>query len=119
MHAGESGLAELTERDSFVGLEALEPDAEIELMAAAGQADTILKGVEISGNGEIAAIVAAREAELGLRVRGGATTYDDCADWAAEKKSGNAGSGSTGSGLPGEEIAGAGKAKSRGVSDAK
>ena len=117
LHAGERRLAELTQRDGFVGLEALEPNAEIDLMSSAGEADTILKRVEIPRDGETAAIVAPSQAELRLRVGGGATANNDCSDGTAEKKSGDARCGSTGSGFAGKEVPGARKAKSRGVKE--
>src|SRR5258708_13002966 len=42
LHAGERRLAELTQRNGFVGLEALEPNAESDLMSPSGQAHTLL-----------------------------------------------------------------------------
>ena len=66
--AAEGGLAVLAERDVFVGLKLLEPGAKAELVAAVCERDAIFVGVEIAGDAEIAAVVAAGEADAGLWV---------------------------------------------------
>jgi hypothetical protein len=64
----ECSLSVLAESQSLVGLKRLEPHAQTELMWAARKSRTILKGVQISVDSEIASIVAARQPQLRLRV---------------------------------------------------
>ena len=116
--AAEGGLAVLAERDVFVGLELLEPGAEAELMAAARERDAIFVGVQIARDPEVAAVVAAGEADAGLRIRSSAATDDDGADGEAGEESGNGCGGSAGRGFTGEEVAGARVADARGVEQA-
>ena len=66
--AGKRCLPELAERQSFVRLEGLKPSAKSELMASPRQRYTVLQGEEISGDGEVASIIAAGQADLGLGV---------------------------------------------------
>ncbi len=84
-------------------------------MASVGQGYAIFVGVEVSGDAEVAAVVAAGEAEGGLWVGGGAAADDHGADRTAEEKAGDGGGGSAGGGLTCEEIAGTGKADTCGV----
>src|SRR5262249_51624390 len=76
-------------------------------------------GIEVAGDAEIAAVVAAGEADTGLRIRSGAATDHGCADGKACEKTGHAGSGSAGSWLTGEEVACAGVADARRVEKAR
>src|ERR1700676_637909 len=86
-------------------------------MAAMGVGDAILEGVKVARDGEVAAIVAAGEAELRLRIRSGASAYHYGTDGMTLEKSGDIDRGSAGSGLAGEKIAGAGVAEARGVDE--
>ena len=64
---------------------------------------------------KIAAVVAAGEADGGLRIRRRAAADHDRADGVSGEKTGNARGGSAGRWFAGEEIAGAGIADARGV----
>src|SRR6202011_3825881 len=85
------------------------------LMPSVRQCQAIFIGVKISGDAQVAAIVAAGDADGSLGVGGSAAPNDHGADGVAEKKTGDAGRGSAGGGFSGEEVAGAGKAEARGV----
>ena len=84
LDACERCLAELAEGEGFVGLEGLEPQAEIELVTAFDERDAVLNGVEIARDGEIAAIVAASKADLRCWIGGRAAADDHRPDRAAE-----------------------------------
>ena len=73
-------------------------------MMAAGERQTIFVGEDISFDGQIAAVIASRETDLRLGIRG-STAADDYRTYSqAGKKSGDAGRWSTGSRFPGEII---------------
>src|SRR5260370_16568210 len=71
------GLPELTESNGFVGLEPLEPNAEAQLMASAGDGDAVFGGIKFSVDEKVAAVVAACQAKLspGIRCRAATDTY--------------------------------------------
>ena len=69
----------------------------------------------IARDAEVAAVVAAGEADAGLRIRSGAAADDDGADGKADEEAGDGCGGSAGCGFTGEEISGARVADARGV----
>src|SRR6266849_5796611 len=87
LQAGEGGLSKLAEGNGLVGLELLQPRAETELIPSVRQRQAIFIGEEISGNAQVAAVVAAGEADGSLRVGSGAAADHHGADGAAENES--------------------------------
>ena len=61
--AGKRCLPILAEREGFVRLKGLKPGAKAELMASPRQRYAVLKGEQIAGDGEVASIVAAGQAD--------------------------------------------------------
>src|SRR5260370_5246884 len=86
---------------------------EAQVMAQLRQCDEIFQRKEVTGNVQIAAVIAPGQADGRLRIRGRASTHNCGTDGASKKKAGNAGRGCPGSWLPGEEIAGTRKSNPR------
>ena len=61
---GEAGLAVLILREVVVGLEALEPAAGFDLVAAGGEEDVVVEGEEVAGDGVVRADVGAGAGDL-------------------------------------------------------
>ena len=89
MQGGEGGLAILILREVVVALEALEPSADFELMAADGPVDVVVEGEEIARDGVVAADVAAGAGDLRGAVGGGGAGDDDGADGAPGDEAGD------------------------------
>ncbi len=66
--ASKDCLPERAKRRRFIRLKRLEPGAKGERVASARQRDTVLSGDEIAGDGEVAAMIAAGQTDLGLRI---------------------------------------------------
>ncbi len=64
LQAGERRLAVLAERQCLIGLQALEPCAECELMAAVRKRQLVFVGKNIARYPQIASVVASRQADL-------------------------------------------------------
>ena len=104
MQAGEGGLAILAERDILVRLELLYPNAEFELLTSFGPRYLVLVRIKVAGNMKIAAVVAACQSELRLRIGGCASSYNHSAYLMSDEKTGNVGRGSAGRRLAREEV---------------
>ena len=103
----------------MISLELLEPSAEAELMRAAGPGEAVFVGKDVAIDGKIAAVIAARETNLSLRVGGGAATDNDGADAKPGEEAGDTRGGSAGSELTGEVVGSAGEAEARGVDESR
>jgi len=110
LQTGERCLAILAERQVLVRPQALEPDSEVELMAPLRKGHAILKREQISGEMEIASVVASGQAQLGRRIRSRAASHYDRAHRQPREESGQTGRRTPRRGFAREEIAGPRKA---------
>ena len=114
---GEAGLAVLVLREVVVGLEALEPAAGFDLVAAAGAEDVVVEGEEVAGGGVVGAYVGAGAGDLGGAVGGGGAGDDDGADGLACDPAGD--DGLIAAGRAEEVEGGAGVADAGGVEEVR
>ena len=77
---GKGHLPELAERDLFIGLEALEPYTGGKLVAPFGECDLIRVGEEISGDVQIAPVIASCQSQLRLWIGRLAASYHNRSD---------------------------------------
>src|SRR5580698_6507052 len=115
LQAGKRGLSVLAEGQRLVRLELLKPSAKGELMDAMGQADLVFICIKVARDGKIAAVVAARQSNLRLRIRGGASAHHHSANLITQQESGHIDRRGSRSRLAGEEVAGARIAEGRDV----
>src|SRR5262249_47525352 len=87
LQARERRLTELAQRYVFVGLEALQPQSEIELMPPTRPTQAVVKSEQVSRNRKIASVVAAREPQRGRRIRSSASSHHNCSNLMPQQKS--------------------------------
>jgi hypothetical protein len=110
---GEGGLAELVLGEVVVGLEALDPAAGLDLVAADGVEDVVVEGKEISNGAVVGAYVASCSGDLGGAVGSGGSGDDDGSHGLAGDEAGGGDGGAAE-----EEEVGAGEADAGGVEEA-
>ena len=115
LQTGKGRLSILAERQILVRPQPLEPAAHGELVAAFGERDAVFVGEQVSRHAQIAAVVAAREAQLRRGIRRRAAANYQRAKRQSRQKTGKAGGGRAWRGLAGEEIAGARESYPHGV----